>query len=190
LHKLRGRLGGARALYDLLKFWNALPVAIVIPDGPLTGQLVVDCFVDLAPFCAPAIIALLRKRHPKLDVTVHEFDLETVGKRLKAGASDVAISYELGLSKGLITETLQRVTPHALLSPDDPLLARKRIDLRALCTAPLILTGELLSAEHFFELFRRHGVTPVKTLEAGSLEMQRIVIGAGIQYPERRRAGN
>jgi DNA-binding transcriptional LysR family regulator len=154
--------------------------AFETPDGPVTGHLVLDCFEDLAPFCAPAIIARVQRQHPGIEVAVHEFDLETVGKRLKSGASDLAITYELGVPKGLVTEMLQRVTPHALLAADDPLARRKRLDLRTLCKVPLVFTREFLSLQHFFELLRSHGATPIKTLEAGSFEMQRSMVANGL----------
>ena len=92
----------------------------------------------------------------------------------------MAITYELGVPKGLTTETLHSVVPHALLAADDPLAHRKRIDLRTLCKAPLVFTRELLSLQHFFELLRSHGATPIKTLEAGSFEMQRSMVANGL----------
>ena len=154
--------------------------AFEAPDGPVTGHLVLDCFEDLAPFCVPAIVVRARRLHPGIEIAVHEYDLETVGKRLKSGASDLAITYELGVPKGLVTETLHSVAPHALLAADDPLARRKRLDLRTLCKAPLVFTREFLSLQHFFELLRSHGATSIKTLEAGSFEMQRSMVANGL----------
>lgn len=153
---------------------------LALGAGSLTGELVVDCFEDLAPYCIPSILARLRARYPDLRLIVHEQSFDEIGRRLVDGASDLAITYDLGLPSDIHTRTLKELPPHALLAADAPLAEHETVSLTELSRLPLILTAQTQSWQHVLELFRMHDLSPASYLKTSSFEMQRSMVANGL----------
>lgn len=160
--------------------------ALITPDGRLQGELAVDCFEDLAPFCLAPIVAGLRRRQPDLRVTPGEFDIARLAERARLGVSDIALGYEVAVPSGLHVVPLCALEAHVLLPGDDPLASGDRVSLSQLTGRPFILSSHPESAEHFLGLFRFLGL-PVPAYQViRTFELQRSMVanglGCGLSY--------
>lgn len=149
-------------------------------DSGLRGELVLGCFEDLAPYCVPSILARLRRRCPAIDVVVREEGFDTLGRHLDDGATDLAISYDLGLPASATATILCELAPQALLPSDHPLAARETVTMAELGGEPLILTDQAQSWQHVLELFHLCNVRPTQAIRTGSFELQRAMVANGL----------
>lgn len=160
--------------------------AMIGGRADLRGELVIDCFEDLAPYCLAPILANLAKAHPDLHCVVAELDFATLAERLGAGVADICVSYAMAPVARRHVEVLDELAPHAMLAEDDPLAASAQVSLGQLAEATLILSSRTESADHFLGLFRQHGVALGPIRPARSFEMQRSLVanglGRGISY--------
>lgn len=117
---------------------------------------------------------------------VHEQNFDVIGRRLADGASDLALTYDLGLPSDVQIAILEEVAPHALLAADNPLASRDTVSLSELSRLPLILTAQALSWQHVLELFRMRNLSPSSYSMTNSFEMQRSMVandlGCAVAY--------
>lgn len=141
-----------------------------------SGEFVLGCFEDLAPYCVPSILARLREKYPAISVTVREEGFDTIGRRLDDGAIDLALSYDLGLPATVATTVLCELAPQALLPADHALAGKAAVSLAELAEEPLIMTDQAQSWQHVLELFHLRGVRPARAVRTGSFELQRSMV--------------
>lgn len=154
--------------------------AIAKDAGALSGQFMLGCFEDLAPFCVPGILARLRSKHPGIHVMVREEGFDTLGVRLAEGTLDLAITYDLGLPPNATTQELCELPPCAMLPAGHPLASQPQVTLAQLAREQLVLTDQPHSWQHMLELFRMHGLSPSNAQRIGSLELQRGMVANGL----------
>jgi DNA-binding transcriptional LysR family regulator len=147
--------------------------------GAVSGELVLGCFDELAPYCAAALMRRLQKRYPKLKIIVREEGFELLRRRLADGTIDLALTYDLDTDPGLEVKVLRELRPHALLAADHPLAAKSAISLSELAAYPLVLIDQAASWQHMIELFRLHGLAPTVFAKTRSFEMQRSLVANG-----------
>ncbi|MBC2658382.1 LysR family transcriptional regulator [Pseudomonas sp. MSSRFD41] len=146
----------------------------------LSGELMLACFEDLAPYCLPQLLRGLRQRHPGIKVSIRECGFDQIGKQLGNGSLDAALSYDLGLPDGVQTTVLCELAAHALLPAGHPLAAQQAVSLGQLCKHPLVLTGQAYSRQHFLDLLRFHGLQPRSLTKTQSFELQRGLVANGL----------
>ena len=159
----------------------------LLRGGPgLRGEMIVDCFEDLAPYCLAPIIAALNADHPDLRLTVTELDIAGLADRVRLGVPDATIGYDVGIPSDRYVAPLEALDAYALLPMDDPASRAASISLAQLAERTLILSSRLESAEHFLGLFRLHRLPVPAHRTIRSFEMQRSMIanglGCGISY--------
>jgi DNA-binding transcriptional LysR family regulator len=147
--------------------------------GEVSGELVLGCFDELAPYCAAALMRRLQKRYPKLKIIVREEGFELLRRRLADGTINLALTYDLNTDPGLEVKVLRELRPHALLAADHPLAAKSAISLSELAAYPLVLIDQAASWQHMIELFRLHGLAPTVFAKTRSFEMQRSLVANG-----------
>jgi DNA-binding transcriptional LysR family regulator len=145
-------------------------------SSTLSGEFVLGCFEDLAPYCVPAILARLRSKSPAVSVIVREEGFDTIGRRLDEGAIDLAITYDLGLPATVATTILCELAPQAVLPADHALAGRESVSMAELAREPLIMTDQAQSWQHVLELFQLCNVRPTRAVNTGSLELQRSMV--------------
>jgi DNA-binding transcriptional LysR family regulator len=142
----------------------------------LSGEIVLGCFEDLAPYCVPPILARLRTKSPAINVIVREEGFDTIGRRLDDGAIDMALTYDLGLPATVATTILCELTPQAVLPADHALANRDTVSMAELAREPLIMTNQAQSWQHVLELFHLCNVRPRSAVNTGSFELQRSMV--------------
>ena len=148
----------------------------------LTGELHVGCYFITAPFLLGQVVRRLASRHPNLKLTLHEGDLIRVVRDLKAGHTDVAVTYDIYLDGGVEFEPLFETSPHVIISERDPLAAKPTLSLRDLVDRPMVLLDLPATQDYFLNYFHAHGLVPDVRYRLRSFEMIRSLVGTGIGF--------
>lgn len=150
--------------------------------GTAAGTLAVGCYQVVAPYILPALVSRLTKLHPEIALTLVEADQEHLIASLRRSDTEVALLYDLGLTKDLRVEHLAEVTPYVLLAEGHPLAATSAIGLQELVQEPLVLLDMEPSRDYILSLFRDRGLEPNIGYRSRSLEMVRGFVGHGLGY--------
>ena len=148
----------------------------------LIGELHVGCYFITAPFLLGQVVQRLASKHPNLKLTLHEGDLIRVVRDLKAGHTDVAVTYDIYLDGGVEFESLFETSPHVIVSERDPLAAKSVLSLRDLVDRPMVLLDLPATQDYFLNYFHVHGLVPDVRYRLRSFEMVRTLVGAGIGF--------
>ena len=146
---------------------------------PLTGELRLGVIATLGPYYMPSVIALGRRRFPRLALRLREATTDELLVALRHGELDaILVAVPVALD-GLIAEPLF-FEPFRLACPREHDLARRRrVSLRDLKRGPLLLMedGHCLRDQALSLCNPRP--LPNQSRYASSLEMLRHMIAAG-----------
>ena len=148
----------------------------------LIGELHVGCYFITAPFLLGQVVQRLASKHPSLKLTLHEGDLIRVVRDLKAGHTDVAVTYDIYLDGAVEFEPLFETSPHVIVSERDPLAAKPVLSLRDLVDKPMVLLDLPATQDYFMGYFHAYGLHPDVRYRLRSFEMIRTLVGAGIGF--------
>ncbi|WP_247255036.1 LysR family transcriptional regulator [Pseudomonas moorei] len=148
-------------------------------SSDFSGELVLGCYEDLAPYCLPQILRRLQQDHPQVTVDMREGGFEYLGKRLAEGTLELALTYDLGLPANMQCIELRQLTAHALLAADHPLANDTHVSLQALSECNLVVTDQIHSWQHVLDLFNFYGHSPASVQRTHSFEFQRSLVANG-----------
>jgi LysR family hydrogen peroxide-inducible transcriptional activator len=148
---------------------------------PLAGTLSLALIPTLGPYLLPSVTPALRKRLPKLQLMLYEYQTGPLLERLRAGEIDVGI-----LALGVDTEGLETLAlgeePFTLAVPSAHPLAKRptvRTDDLAGETLLLLEDGHCLR-DQALEVCSRIDVHESGNFRATSLETLRQMVAAGL----------
>lgn len=148
----------------------------------LTGELTVGCFITLAPFYVPRLLAAFAKQHPGVRVSIMERETAALQRALLTGGCEIALLYDLDLAAEVATEPLARAEPYAVLPRGHPLADADQVSLADLADQPMILLDLPHSREYFRSLFTRAGTEPTVRFRTTSYETVRSMVAGGHGY--------
>lgn len=146
------------------------------------GEVSAGCFITLAPFLLPGLLAGFAARYPEIALSIEEGNQAELLEQLRNGRCEVALSYAYGLSEDFEAEVLAELPPRVILARDHPLARRKRISLRALAGAPMILLDLPHTRDYFLSLFRSANIEPRVAHRTRSYEMVRGLAARGLGF--------
>lgn len=146
------------------------------------GEVSAGCFITLAPFLLPGLLAGFAERHPEVALTMHEGNQAEVLEDLRSGRSEVALSYAYGLSAEFEADVLAELPPRIILAHDHPLARRRTISLKELAGAPMILLDLPHTQDYFLSLFRSVKIEPHVAHRTLSYEMVRGLAARGLGF--------
>jgi DNA-binding transcriptional LysR family regulator len=152
---------------------------LAFDEDALVGEVIVGCFEDLAPYCAPALLHRLKARHPHIRATVCEESFQALGRKLAEGAIDIALTYNIALPPDVEVQVLRTLEPYALLPADHPLTRSKSVSLAELARYSLVLSDQEDSWKYILGLFQLHDLSPSVLGKMRSFEMQRSMVANG-----------
>lgn len=176
---------GARFLTEARDFLaHAARLAESAQDlgAALTGDLEVGCFVTLAPFVVPRLLASFAEHHPAVRVVLTEGELAGLHRALLDGRIEAALLYDLDLPAELHTEVVAEAAPYAVLPPGHPLAGGPDVALADLATEPMILLDLPHSRDYFRALFAGAGFDPVVRFRTAGYETVRSMVAQGHGY--------
>jgi DNA-binding transcriptional LysR family regulator len=148
--------------------------------GVLSGEVMLGCFTDLAPYHGPRLLGAFRKAVPQVTVGFHDAGFDELAAELRKGSIDLALTYDLGLGPDIARHTLAELAPYAMLSARHALARRQTVALADLAKFPLILTDQALSWQHIVGLFTGAGLEVDVATRASSFELQRSMVANGL----------
>ncbi|WP_037604904.1 LysR family transcriptional regulator [Streptacidiphilus rugosus] len=148
-------------------------------EGGLSGPVRLGCFVTLAPFVLPGLLAAAAERHPQLQIDIIEGEADELDRALRTGRTDFAITYDLGLGPGVARETIASLPAHAVVAADHPLAGRGTVDLAELAHEPFVLLDLPHSRDYFWSLVTATGITPTIRHRSHNYEAVRSLVALG-----------
>ncbi len=148
----------------------------------LAGEVRVGCFVTLAPFVLPALLAGFAKAYPGVTVSFEEANQLELLERLREGRCELAMTYAYGLGEEFVSEVLAELPPHVVLAADDPRARRRSISLRELADAPMVLLDLPHTRDYFLSLFRSARIEPRIAHRAHTYETVRGLVARGLGF--------
>ena len=146
------------------------------------GEIVVGCFLTLAPFFMPKLLHKLQQSHPELYVRLIEGALDEVQDSLLSGNTEIALLYNIDLNPQLTVERMTQVQPYVVLPINHSLAKKQTISISALKNEPMILLDLPHSREYFQSLFSDAGIEPTIRHRTQSFELVRGLVGKGHGY--------
>ena len=149
-------------------------------DGePIRGEIDLGCFVTFAPYYVPGLLHAFKRRHPAVEVRLHEGDAEMLHRGLSTGAIEVALLYDLALGADMERETLTELPAYAVLPKRHELARTEVVSLAVLAAEPFVMLDLPHSREYFRSIFLRLGLEPDIRYRTHSFEMVRGLVANG-----------
>lgn len=146
------------------------------------GEVSAGCFITLAPFLLPGLLAGFAERYPEINVTIEEGNQAEVLDQLRTGRCEVALSYAYGLSDEFEAQVLAELPPHVILAEHHALAGRRKVSLKELAAAPMILLDLPHTRDYFLSLFRSMKIEPKVAYRTRSYEMVRGLAARGLGF--------
>ena len=146
------------------------------------GSINVGCFIPLAPIITPELCHGFMQSNPGVEVNVSEDDQSGLLSRLKKGAIDLALTYDLQLDSDIHFKPLVELKPYVLIAAAHPLATRSSIDLASLKDERFILLDLPLSDTYFMSLFARQNLKPSIYARTRHIEVQRGLVAKGYGF--------
>jgi len=146
------------------------------------GEVSAACFITLAPFLLPGLLAEFSARYPEIAVQVEEANQAEILDLLGSGRCEIALTYAYGLSDEYEAEVLAELPPRAILSEGHRLARRRTLKLADLANEPMILLDLPHTRDYFQSLFHTAGIEPRIAYRTRSYEMVRALAARGLGF--------
>jgi DNA-binding transcriptional LysR family regulator len=146
------------------------------------GSINVGCFIPLAPIVTPELCHGFMQSHDGVKVNVSEGNQAELLSKLKKGAIDLALTYNLLIESDIAFTALAELKPYVLLPADHRFANRKSISLTSLAGEKFILLDLPLSDNYFMSLFEHHNLKPSIYARTRHIEVQRGLVANGYGY--------
>ncbi len=146
------------------------------------GSINVGCFIPLAPIVTPELCHGFMQSNEGVEVNVSEGNQAELLSKLKKGAIDLALTYNLQLESDIAFTELAELKPYVLLAADHTLAGKASISLQSLADERFILLDLPLSDTYFMSLFERHNLKPRIYARTRHIEVQRALVAQGYGY--------
>ncbi|MEQ8442350.1 MAG: LysR substrate-binding domain-containing protein [Alphaproteobacteria bacterium] len=150
--------------------------SLATPGTEVTGEVTLCCYGTIAPYILPRILMRLKDRLPDVTVRFSETSLEGAAQSLRQGTADLAISYDLGLQRDVVTDTLFTLQPEAICSATHRFAGHKTVRLSDFRDEPLILLDQPMSAQYVMGLLQAKGVHAIVAAQVQGFELQRALV--------------
>lgn len=146
------------------------------------GTINIGCFIPLAPIVTPGLCHGYMQSHEGVEVNVSEGNQAELLSKLKKGAIDLALTYNLQLESDIAFTPLVELKPYVLLAADHRFAGKKKISLTELAEEKFILLDLPLSDTYFMSLFDSHNLKPRIHARTRHIEVQRGLVARGYGY--------
>ncbi len=147
---------------------------------PLAGSLRIAMIPTLGPYLLPLLAPKLRKRLPKLQLMLYEYQTAVLVEQLKSGELDLGI-LALGVDiDGLESQDLAHESFTVALPANHPLAKKTSFKMEDLDDATLLLLADVhCLRDHALQVCSRIKVHEAGDFRATSLETLRQMVAAG-----------
>jgi DNA-binding transcriptional LysR family regulator len=157
----------------------------------LRGPVTLGIFEDLAPLLLAPILAALRSAHPEIEISLFVGGFEALSAALHStGRADLAVTYDLGLDRGLVRQELVRLPLQAVVHAGHAFAIRGSATVADVAAEPIVLTNQGLSRSHMLKVFSDRGHSLHVAFGEGTIETMRSFaandLGIGLTYTRPR----
>jgi DNA-binding transcriptional LysR family regulator len=159
--------------------------------APKIQSLVVGGTYSTSTSLLPSLLALFKKRHPRVDLGLRTGDRRAVERLLLSSEIELAVMAGNPRSDRLIAEPYGRYRLVAIVTKNHPLAKKKKVSTRELAGMPLVIQGGLSqksTAENLLTGGQIEGFRPNIAMRCDSPEAIKIAvregIGIGILYED------
>ena len=147
--------------------------------GEVRGSVRIACFVTLAPFVLPSLLAQLGTNYPELEIDVVEADAAVADVLVRNGDVELAICYDFGFGDDIECEVIATSFPYLVLPKNHRLANRHEVTLTELADEPMVLLDLPRSRDYFMKMLSDAGVTPSVRYRSESYEAVRTLVARG-----------
>jgi DNA-binding transcriptional LysR family regulator len=154
--------------------------------GVRGGRLRVASFPSAGATLMPLAVAIFRRGHPDITLTLAEGEPEEMAPRVRAGECDLALLFKFpgvreGVDDGLRTVSMLEDPMHVALPADHPLAAKRALRLSDLRDEDWVQTSEPSPcARHVVRLCLTAGFEPRVSFESDDYETVQGLVAAGV----------
>jgi DNA-binding transcriptional LysR family regulator len=147
------------------------------------GLVRLGCFHTIAPYYLPQIISAYNTVFPDVEIAPCELRQDEIMNALAAGEIDLALTYDMSLSKDLIDfQTMIELQPYLLVSEDHPFSKNDAVYLADIAKEPFVMFEGPSSREYFESIFTVLGITPNIAYRSKSMESVRSAVANGLGF--------
>ena len=151
-------------------------------SSKLAGSVQVGAFSVIAPIVMPELISCFLHDHEHIEVSMSEDSQPVLLEKLKRGALDIALTYDLHLPEDVDFVPLVSLSTYLLIGKKHPLSSRKSLSLNDLINERFVLLDLPLSREFFLSMFIHAGLKPWIYARTEHPEVVRGLVGRGYSY--------
>lgn len=154
--------------------------------GVRGGRLRVASFPSAGATLLPLAVAIFRRGHPDVNLTLGEGEPEEIAPRLRAGEFDLALLFRFPgvgepLTRGLRTVSLLEDPLHVALPAEHPLAGKRALKLEDLQDEDWVQTSASSPcARHVVRVCLAAGFEPRVTFESDDYETVQGLVAAGV----------
>jgi LysR family hydrogen peroxide-inducible transcriptional activator len=149
-------------------------------DGVQRGRLVVGAIPTIAPYLLPPALEAFAKRHPQVELIVHEDVTRNLLAAAVEGDLDLAIVARPVADERLHVESVLTEPLFAALHPRHRLSRRRRITIQDLSAERFILLDEMhCLGEQVINLCRSHDCQPIIACRSAQISTVQALIALG-----------
>ena len=148
----------------------------------IVGEVAFGSLVTIAPLIVPRIVAGFRAQFPAVQLAPIESGQAELLAGFADGRLELALTYDLELTRDVEFGELTRLPPQVLLAADDPLALANAVSLNDLASRDFVLLDLPLSREYFAGLFAAKGLEPRVAYRSPQFEVVRSFVANGLGY--------
>jgi DNA-binding transcriptional LysR family regulator len=148
----------------------------------VAGRLVVGCFPTITPYVMARILDGFPRRYPRVEVDLLESSVDGLQDALVDGRCEAAIMYDIGIRPGVVSRSLYRIPPHAVLPATHPLAGRDSVALHEIAAEPMVMIDMPPSVDFFTALLTRAGHPPNIRHRTAGVESVRSLVARGLGW--------
>jgi DNA-binding transcriptional LysR family regulator len=161
---------------------NELRNVAVDLSSKLAGSVQVGAFSVVAPVVMPELISRFLHEHDQIEVNMSEASQPALLDRLKRGALDIALTYDMHLPEDVDFLALVSLPTYILLGKSHPLSGRESLSLEDVIDERYVLLDLPLSREYFLSMFIHKGLKPWIYTRTEHPEVVRGLVGRGYSW--------
>lgn len=151
-------------------------------SGNVQGNLALGCLLTFAQVVVPRLRRGFENRHPLVKVSQAELDQQEIFGKIRSGALDVALTYDLEIPDDLTFVPLAKLPPYVLLPENHELAYLQAVSVDQLVGQPMILLDLPMSSDYFLSFFRAAGLKPNIAERTRDLAVVRSLVANGYGY--------
>ena len=146
------------------------------------GPLAIGCLLTFSQIVLPELRRNFEELHP--DVRIRQFERHQgqLLEMLQRGEIDLALTYDLELSRDFAFEPLLSLQAYVMLPEGHRLTEKASVTPEELAELPMVLLDLPVSREYFLAFFHQNGLRPTIAERTGDIAMMRSMVANGYGY--------